>query len=122
MKNKFSTIYLSWIYLLVYNKVVEMKYDLLIKGGRVLDPGQEIDEELDIAITGEIISAIEKDISNEAKKIIGDIDQDDVTFIALALAIPNNGIWTEDKHFKKQNKIKIWSTKEILDLLNTMFK
>ena len=59
---------------------------------------------------------------DEAKQIIGDIDRDDVTFIALALAIPNNGIWTEDKHFKKQNKIKIWNTKEILDLLNTMFK
>ena len=59
---------------------------------------------------------------DEAKEIIGDIDRDDVTFIALALAIPNNGIWTEDKHFKKQNKIKIWSTKEILDLLNTISK
>jgi predicted nucleic acid-binding protein len=59
---------------------------------------------------------------DEAKKIIGDIDRDDVTFFALALAIPNNGIWTEDKHFKKQNKIKIWSTKEILDLLNTISK
>ena len=58
----------------------------------------------------------------EAREIIGDIDRDDITFIALALSIPNNGIWTEDKHFKKQNIIKIWSTKEILDLLNTMFK
>ena len=59
---------------------------------------------------------------DEAKQIISDIDPDDVTFIALALAIPNNGLWTEDKHFAKQNKIKIWSTKERLDLLNTRFK
>ena len=59
---------------------------------------------------------------DDAKQIIGDIDIDDVTFIALALTIPNNGIWTEDKHFKKQDKIKIWSTKEILDLLNTIYK
>jgi len=59
---------------------------------------------------------------DEAKQIIGNIDRDDVTFIALALAISNNGIWTEDKHFKKQNKIKIWNTKEILDLLNTISK
>ena len=62
------------------------------------------------------------DYIDEAKQIIGDIDRDDVTFIALALSIPNSGIWTEDKHFKKQNKIKIWSTKEILDLLNSIFK
>jgi len=59
---------------------------------------------------------------DDAKQIIGDIDRDDVTFIALALAIPNNGIWTEDKHFKKQSKIKIWNTKEILDLLNAISK
>lgn len=59
---------------------------------------------------------------DKAKKIIGNIDPDDVTFIALALSIPNNGIWTEDNHFKKQKKIKIWSTKEILELINTMFK
>jgi len=59
---------------------------------------------------------------DEAKEIIGDIDIDDVTFIALALAIPNNGIWTEDKHFKNQNRIKIWSTEEILDLLNKISK
>jgi predicted nucleic acid-binding protein len=59
---------------------------------------------------------------DEANKIIGNIDPDDVTFIALALSIPNNGIWTEDNHFKKQKKIKIWSTKEIFELINTMFK
>jgi dihydroorotase len=48
-----------------------MKYDLLIKGGRLLDPGQEIDEELDLAVTEEKISAIEKDISSdEADKVI----------------------------------------------------
>jgi len=48
-----------------------MKYDLVIKGGRVLDPGQGVDRKLDIAIVGEKIAAIEEDLtSNNAKKII----------------------------------------------------
>lgn len=54
---------------------------------------------------------------NEAKEIIGDIDPDDVPFIALALAIPNNGIWSDDKHLKKQNTVKIWSTKDMTQIL-----
>ena len=54
---------------------------------------------------------------DEAKKIINDIDSDDVPFIALALTVPNDGIWTEDKHFKKQNQIKIWNTSDLMQIL-----
>lgn len=53
----------------------------------------------------------------EASKIIGNIDKKDVMFIALALAISNNGIWSEDGDFKKQKNIKVWATKEILELI-----
>ena len=48
-----------------------MKYDLLIKGGIVLDPGQGIHERLDIAVSGERISAIEEDIpSGQASRLL----------------------------------------------------
>ena len=50
----------------------------------------------------------------EAQKIIGDIDPGDIPFIALALAVDNDGIWTNDKHFRKIRKIKIWNTPELL--------
>ena len=50
----------------------------------------------------------------EAEKIIGDIDPGDIPFIALALAVDNDGIWTNDKHFKKVRKIKVWNTPELL--------
>lgn len=53
----------------------------------------------------------------EAKKIIGDVDPDDVPFIALALTIPNDGVWTEDKHFISQRTIKVWSTADLLQFL-----
>ena len=46
-------------------------YDLLIKRGRVLDPGQGIDEMTDIGITGGRIAAVQPDLpENEAKRVL----------------------------------------------------
>jgi len=53
----------------------------------------------------------------EARKLIGKIDEKDIPFLALALSFENDGIWTNDKHFLKQKKMKIWGTKEILKRL-----
>jgi len=52
----------------------------------------------------------------EAEKIMGRIDRDDVPFVALALSFPNDGIWSEDKHFLKQKKVKVWRTRDLLKL------
>ena len=49
----------------------------------------------------------------EADKIMGHIHKEDTVFIATALAF-NCPVWSDDKHFKKQNKIKILTTKDIL--------
>ncbi len=53
----------------------------------------------------------------EALQIIKDIDPDDVLFIACALAYPNSIIWSDDKKLKKQSRIKILNTSEILKVL-----
>ena len=46
-------------------------YDLLIKRGRVIDPAQNIDGELDIAISGDKIAKIAKDIpSGESRQVV----------------------------------------------------
>ena len=50
-------------------------------------------------------------------ELISVIDEKDVPFIALALSIKNDGIWTNDKHFKKQKKIKIFTTQDLIKLL-----
>ncbi|MFC6084116.1 amidohydrolase family protein [Sphaerisporangium aureirubrum] len=48
-----------------------MEYDLLIKGGRVLDPGQSVDRVVDVAITGGRISALREDIpAASARRVI----------------------------------------------------
>jgi len=46
-------------------------YDLLIKGGHVLDPGQNIDGKMDIGINGTRIAAVQPDIPvTEARRVI----------------------------------------------------
>lgn len=41
-------------------------------------------------------------------------DKDDIDYFALALKL-NCSIWSEDKDMKKQSKIKIYSTKELIE-------
>ena len=46
-------------------------YDLLIKSGRVIDPAQNIDGELDIAISGDKIAKVAKDIPlRESQRVV----------------------------------------------------
>jgi dihydroorotase len=48
-----------------------MPYDLVIKGGHVLDPGQQLDGQLDIGISGGRIAAIQPDIpAAEAGRVL----------------------------------------------------
>ncbi|MDP4012937.1 MAG: PIN domain-containing protein [Candidatus Nanoarchaeia archaeon] len=57
----------------------------------------------------------------EADKLIGHLDKGDVPFLALALAISNDGIWTENiKHFK-QDQIKVWTTKDLFEKFEGQF-
>jgi len=44
-------------------------------------------------------------------------DPDDTPYIALALAVENDGIWSDDKHFKQQNRIRTWETKDLMMLI-----
>lgn len=53
----------------------------------------------------------------EAFGIVKEIDQDDVIFVACALAYPNSIIWSNDRKLKEQEKVKVLNTKEIIELL-----
>ena len=51
----------------------------------------------------------------EADHLIGGNDKGDIPFLALALSTPNDGIWTQNiKHFR-QSKVRVWTTKEVLE-------
>ena len=55
---------------------------------------------------------------SEAKKIMSDIDPDDAPFLALAIKAQVDGIWSEDKGFLKQDIIRIYTTKDLVELIS----
>lgn len=57
-----------------------------------------------------------KEHLSEAKSIMLDIDPKDVVFIAAALSFENSIIWSDDKDFDKQDKIKIVNTNQLAKL------
>lgn len=50
----------------------------------------------------------------QVEEIIGQIDQKDVPFVAAALSVAADGIWSDDKDFKRQRAVRVWSTAELL--------
>jgi len=54
---------------------------------------------------------------SEAQGIMAKVDGDDTKFIALALAVENDGMWSRDGHFSMQKAVKTWKTSGILEFL-----
>ena len=52
-----------------------------------------------------------------AGEAIGHIDPRDVAYVAAALAVPSDGIWSDDPHLKAQRIVSCWTTKEIVGAL-----
>lgn len=51
---------------------------------------------------------------NRAEEIMKNIDINDSSFIAAALAINADGIWSFDKHFKEQKEIKVLDIEDLI--------
>ena len=51
---------------------------------------------------------------DESMKIMEHIDTEDVPFIAAALS-QQTSIWSEDRHFEKQKRIRYFKTEEVLE-------
>ena len=56
----------------------------------------------------------------EALRIVEQIDIDDAIFFAAALANPPAIIWSEDKKLKKQDKVIVLNTAEIIQLFGRL--
>ncbi|MEI6058538.1 MAG: PIN domain-containing protein [archaeon] len=54
--------------------------------------------------------------ATKADEIIGCIHKTDVPFIATALAF-NCPVWSDDKHFKKQDRVKVLTSKDMIEML-----
>jgi predicted nucleic acid-binding protein len=53
----------------------------------------------------------------EAYAMIGERDPTDVPYLAVALAVDADGIWTHDADFAAQNRFRVWNTAQLRELL-----
>lgn len=53
----------------------------------------------------------------EAKKAMDSVDAGDTPFVAASLAIKADGVWSDDRHFERQNLVKVFKTKDLTQLL-----
>ncbi len=57
-----------------------------------------------------------KDLGSEAKQLLGK-HRKDIPYFALALFL-NCGIWSNEKRFKRQPRIRVFSTADLISFLS----
>ena len=80
---------------------------------------KEIEIILNGVISGLTIFPIEdfKDFMSKAISAMKNIDEEDAPFIALALSFDNDGIWSNDVHFDRQQLVPVWKTTDMLKII-----
>ena len=97
--------------------IQKYKQDILKKSKITEEQFKSIFEKLNEKLI-ELDDGVIESNMKEAKKLMDKIDEDDTPFIAAALAT-RTGIWSDDRHFEKQKRIKIWKTKDLLKHLKS---
>lgn len=90
------------------------KNEIIIKTGISEENLEELRR--DLAACVDFIPTEEyKEFLMKANSLIPEY-KDDIDFLALALKL-NLPIWSNDHHLKKQSEVKVYTTKEFIDLL-----
>ncbi|HLC63646.1 MAG TPA: PIN domain-containing protein [Candidatus Nanoarchaeia archaeon] len=101
-------------------EIMKYKQMILKKTNITEEQFNDVYEKLKEKITFLPDSVINKKME-EAKKVMDAIDKDDTPFIAAALAT-DAAVWSDDNHFQKQRRVKIWKTKDIAPDINEQEK
>lgn len=95
----------------VMEEIVKYKHEFMARGKITADEFEELLLLLFEKVTLTPHEEYEKQIE-ELKKEIS--DPKDIPYLACCLATKSEGIWTHDPHFLEQNKIKIFTNKDLL--------
>ena len=93
---------------------VEKYMDYIVKKSKITRRGVDLLFTLFMQNVSVVTNAVVKTKLGKSIDIMKDIDVNDAPILACALAISNDGIWTEDKHFDKQDLVKVWRTKDLI--------
>jgi predicted nucleic acid-binding protein len=78
----------------------------------------EINSVIDVLLTNVRVIPADEVLSKwkEAEEIMARVDEDDVPFVAASMSVNCDGIWSDDKHLRRQGKVKVWTTKDVVGL------
>ncbi len=57
---------------------------------------------------------------DEAISIMKDIDVRDAPFLAVGIAVGAEGIWTEDRDFKRQNRLRMYENRDMIEIMSSI--
>lgn len=100
----------------IFEEVQEHKKELLKKSGMSEEDFNELFQLIlkkVVIVPNEVLVPYKK----EAFEIVKSIDPDDVLFVACALAYTNSILWSNDRKLKKQSRVEVFNTEEIIKLL-----
>lgn len=102
----------------IFEEIEEHKHEILKKSKM---NKEDFDKLLKIILKKVLI--VPEDVlkmhKDEAIEIVKDIDLDDAVFFACALAYPESIIWSDDKQLKKQTRVRILNSTEMINYLIT---
>jgi predicted nucleic acid-binding protein len=97
----------------IFEEIREHKQELLRKSGMDEEDFNTLLEMLMDKMT--VVSSKElKPFYADAYELVKDIDPDDALFFACVLAHPGSALWSNDKMLKRQNKVKVMNTAEMI--------
>ena len=98
----------------LFEEIRDRKAEVVKKSGL---SEEEVDMVLDALLTN--IGVVPSDTMlskwKAAERAIGQIDRDDIPFVAAALSV-DCGLWSDDGHLKRQNKVKVRTTKDVVKI------
>jgi len=98
----------------IFEEMQKHKTELLKKSRM---SGEDFSKLLQLILKNIVPNEVLIPYRKEAFEIVKNIDPDDVLFVACALAYHNSIIWSNDRKLKKQSRVKVLNTKEIIKLL-----
>ncbi len=98
-----------------FQEAEKYKQEILQKTGLTTEEFDTLFEQLKDKLA--LIPDEEIQFKDKAQEIMRPSDIKDSIFIAIALSTENDGIWSEDKHFEKQNVVRIWKTRDLIEHL-----
>ena len=100
----------------IFIEMERHRYELLKKSGMAekdLSKLLQLILKKVVIIPNEVLAPYKR----EAYEIVKGIDLDDILFVACALAYPDSIIWSDDRKLKRQSRVQVLNTQEIIRFL-----